>query len=576
MSFSNFSPVLLMNRTPSARPCGGARGRRRLKRFLWLGMITLVIFHLQGWRAQAQETDSTDAVTVTGELTVVHGDDFDHHRGRFFYFLKDRHTQQTFELHFEDEPPGKLKSGTVVKVRGKALGRGGILAAGGNVETVTSAVATTSGGQQAVVMLINFQDKRLSCSTQAVDSTMFDTVGASVDGLYQEASFNQIWFGGNVVGPLTINYDSSGACDYWGWASAADSAARSSGVDLSQYNRKVYVMPSNSCGWAGLGTVGGNPSQAWIFRCDLDDVFGHELGHNLGMHHASTVSSEYGDVSDIMGYSGRGLRHVNAAHMDQMGWVFPDNILSSPSAGIYDIVPLELDTFDPATPQMIKIAKPDTNETYYFSYRQPIGYDADLSSTYLTGVNVHRHQGGAVQTVYLTTLNDGESFVDTFNGVSVTQLRHGPDAVTVEISVDCQSASPTVSLSPSKQSGTSGTTLSYGIVVTNQDTAACPDATFTLDTASLPAGWAATLTPEVTTLPPGQTASATLSVTSPFDAADGSYGVSVQAADGSESNHTATGNGTYTVSTSTSTKGKGNGKGGGGGGSGGKGGGKKK
>ncbi len=34
------------------------------------------------------------------------------------------------------------------------------------------------------------------------------------------------------------------------------------GVDLSLYTRYVYAFPNNACTWWGLGSVGGNPSQA--------------------------------------------------------------------------------------------------------------------------------------------------------------------------------------------------------------------------------------------------------------------------------------------------------------------------
>ena len=33
---------------------------------------------------------------------------------------------------------------------------------------------------------------------------------------------------------------------------------------MSNYTRQVFGFPSNACGWWGMGSVGGNPSQAWV------------------------------------------------------------------------------------------------------------------------------------------------------------------------------------------------------------------------------------------------------------------------------------------------------------------------
>jgi hypothetical protein len=177
----------------------------------------------------------------------------------------------------------------------------------------------------------------------------------------------QFWFTGDVVGPFKINYNSSGACDYSTWATAADAAAQAAGVNLSQYAHKVYVFPRvNGCGWAGLGTIGGNPSRAWIATCDLADVYAHELGHNLGLHHASTDADnddvsdcEYCDSSDFMGYGGVGLRALNGPHKEEMGWQPAGKVQTVVSNGVYMVAPLE--NYQPTrVPSTLKIAKPGT------------------------------------------------------------------------------------------------------------------------------------------------------------------------------------------------------------------------
>jgi hypothetical protein len=483
-------------------------------------------------------------VTVTGILHVVHGDDFDHHRSQFLYHLEELNTKKHFHLHFLQSPTEHLHSGSIVTVQGTAHGSEIVVAAAGgtSLSTVVPATAPTVGGEQkTLVLMTNFSDATVSCSAANVRDTLFtDPSTYSIDDLYQESSYGQLWFTGDVYGPYTINYSTTRPCDYYAWANAAEAAATASGVNLSQYTRRVYVLPSqNSCGYIGLGTIGGNPSRAWIFRCDLHDVFGHELGHNLATQHASTPSSEYGDVSDIMGYSGLGLRHMNAPHKEELGWLPAGQVVTVTQNGTYKIAPLELHPADTVAPQVLKIAKRDTNEYYYLSYRLPLGFDANLASTYTNRVNVHRYAGsGAVYTYFLQGLADGSSFADTVNGVTVTQVSHDVNTATVQVALTCAPVAPALSVSPSSQVSKPGATVSYTVFVTNKDSAACPQATLNL-AATVPSGWTGSATPNTLALLPGATGSAVLAVTSPAGASTGSYTVQAKVFDNLVTAHTS-------------------------------------
>jgi hypothetical protein len=499
-----------------------------------------------------QDADQEETpVMVTGKLDIVHADDFVNKRSRFFYMLEDGKNKRVFKLRLEGPPPAHIRSGSTVTVRGKAKGHNLVVAqdAGGMQKIAAAALAAPEGEQRTLVLAVNFRDASLACSVDAIQDLMFtDPNDASIDDFYQEASFGQVWFSGDVQGPYTIDYFSTGACDYYGWAAAADALAQANGVDLSLYDRKVYVLPSkNTCGWGGLGTVGGNPSRAWILSCGMKDIYGHELGHNLTAHHAATPSSEYGDRSDIMGISGVGLRHFNAPHKEQLGWLPPSQVLTVTEDGVYEVAPLALAATDTIAPQALKIAKPDTNEYYYLSYRKALGFDASLSSTYRNRVNVHRYKGnGAVQTYFLSSLLDGTSFTDLANGLTVTQLRHDANTATVQVSFGCSPARPTVRLTPGRQGGQPGATLEYTVTVTNRDSASCPQTTFQLFPA-VPAGWAGTPVPNTLTLPPGAKGSARVSITSPLGVPAKNYTVRVQAVDNAEPLHTATARATYVV-----------------------------
>ena len=491
-----------------------------------------------------------EEVVITGELKILQIDDDAGVQAQPLYFLEDKETRKTFTLRFADHKSRHLRSGMVVTARGKAKGQELVLAADGGGQqslTVTSSPsAVVAGDQKTLVIVANLADAAVTCSTDAIRDLMFNGPSSSVDGLYRETSYGAVSFSGQVVGPYLLNYSGS-TCDSTAWADAADAAARANGIDLAGYSRRVYVMP-NTCSVAGIGEVGTNPSRAWVFRCDLPDVFAHELGHNLGMQHAATPGGAYGDISDIMGGSGRPLRQINAPHKEQMGWVPSQELASVSSDGIHDISPLELDPLNTLAPSGLKMFKPDTGEHYYVSYRQRIGFDTNLELfSYLDRTSIHVWDGQG-NTNLVGVLADGETFQDSINGIVVTQTSHSADHATVQVHFNgiCTPALPTVSLSPSSQNGNPGSTLNYTVSVTNTDSTTCPQSTFDLRYA-VPFGWTGGVSPASLVLQPGMTGQATLSVMSPIQAVAGNYTVSVDASDRNQPTRTARGSGTYSV-----------------------------
>ena len=230
--------------------------------------------------------------------------------------------------------------------------------------------------------------------------------------------------------------------------------------------------------------------------------------------------------------------------------VRPDQVVNVVAAGSYEIAPLELDLSQALAPQVLKVAKPDTGEYYYLSYRQPIGFDANLSSSLTSRVQIHTYQGNGGRTWYLRGLLEGETFVDDVNGVTITHGQHTPDTASVQVAFDteCLTGPSQVALTPSNQSAPGGTTLAYDLSVTSTDSISCPQSTFDL-LHSLPSGWTGTVSPSTLTVQPGQSAQATLSVTSPASAGAGAYGISVDAHDPSEPLHAGSATATYRVTT---------------------------
>lgn len=119
-------------------------------------------------------------------------------------------------------------------------------------------------------------------------------------------------------------------CDVHGWAAAADKyASQTQGIQIQTYDSIIYVLPQgNLCGFGGLGYMGpcekGSPCKVWISGQIPDKIaaYFHELGHNLGLSHASYMNDQYGDLTDTMGYCCN-IRCFAAPHSHLLGWSKP-------------------------------------------------------------------------------------------------------------------------------------------------------------------------------------------------------------------------------------------------------------
>ncbi|PWU22154.1 MAG: hypothetical protein C5B50_00075, partial [Verrucomicrobia bacterium] len=212
------------------------------------------------------------------------------------------------------------------------------------------------------------------------------------------------------------------------------------------YDHFVYVLPPcSACGtYDGYGDMPG--SRVWILRCTWADDFAHELGHNLGMNHATADTEhdgdndqqpdcEYCDKSDPMGYVNVGLRQVNAAHKEEMGWLPSSKVINVTGAGTYTLASLETSPASTASPQVLKIPT-GVGDYYYISYRQTAGYDANLSSEYANRVNIHRAMGTpGTYTFFLQALTDGQT-VPINNRMTITQVSHDASSAVVQVGFD--------------------------------------------------------------------------------------------------------------------------------------------
>ena len=363
------------------------------------------------------------------------------------------------------------------QVRAHGERRNGAFAATGGVQATTQAVAAAVTGPKSVaVLLFNFSNNLAQPWTPAaVQGVVFDNAN-SVDEYLRDASYGQLSLTGAVHGWYTIDASNAG-CAYTTWASQARAKAAAAGVNLSAYQYVVYAFPqATSCGWAGLAYLPGTSS--WINGAMTLRVVSHEVSHNLGVHHASTLActsgglrttftgscsqSEYGDPFTVMG-SAQTHHHVNW-HRAQLGWL--SDVQTVTASGTYLLTPAELS----GTPRLVRVARGDG--TYLnLEFRRPWGIFDNFSASdpVVNGVSIRIAPAttSIVQSKLVdanpstTTFSDaalsvGGTVVDPLTGVSITTLSVGPTGASVSIQMpgsgDTQAPTGPASLSASATS----------------------------------------------------------------------------------------------------------------------------
>ncbi len=317
--------------------------------------------------------------------------------------------------------------------------------------------------------------------TPASVSAVYFTNTSSVASYYADVSEGQLSITGDVFGWFTVGANTK-ACNYSDWGSAARQAATAHGIDLATYTNVVYAFPKQSvCSWNGLANVVGRNS--WLNGTTSLFIASHELGHNFGVHHSSSLtctsggarvafssnctSDEYGDPFDIMGYHGQRL--MSTYHRWQLGFLTAADVQTVNTDGVYRVATAEVAG---GTPRVLRVARPG-GDYCYLEFRQPSGPFDDFSATapVVNGVTIRIApdvnkvvESRLIDTNPQTaTFNDaplavGRTFADLVNQIFITTLSIDPTGATVQIHYGADLFPPT------KPSGLTATAIPDGTV----------------------------------------------------------------------------------------------------------------
>ena len=388
---------------------------------------------------QAAEPD------FSGTVVARHSDDFAGKRAHFNWQLE-RPGREPLRLV---GATAKLEPGTEVELNGERTG---------DTVDVQSVRSSTNAGpveapsgapQKLAVILINFSNDTSEPWTPAEIKQKVFTDPDSVNSYFQEESTGAVYLTGNddpdgdVFGWYTIA-NSNTNCSYTSFANAARQKMLLDGHDPNDYDNLLYVWPDvAACNWAGLAYLPGE--DAFINGSPTLRVISHELSHNFGIHHASSLrctsngqrvfissscsASEYGDPFSVMG--GSASNHSHAWHKVQLGFLPSTAIQTVTTSGTYTLAPSEQDL--PGQTQLLRIPHGKSsvgNDYYYLDLRQPFGsYFDDFSplDPAVTGVTVRI--APSIYALVQSKLLDGNPQTTSFGDapIEVGQSATDPD-----------------------------------------------------------------------------------------------------------------------------------------------------
>lgn len=437
--------------------------------------------------------------TTTGTLVEVHGHRADGTEVEESYAIDAG--DHDHPLTDEHQPASLIGQRVRVADRDAAPGLQGRVRAADDQRV---AAAPGAGARSLLVILLTMPDAPQPSATPDAARAAVFTGPASADAFYEQQSAGATRFvgrlrsDGDVAGPLQIPVTTAG-CSYWAISNAADAAARSAGWDPGAYDHVLYALPwTRSCDWGGLGDLPGR--HTWINGTLHTNLVAHELGHNLGAHHANAyrctdgddavplsgdcTSTEYRDPFDVMGVNSVLMSSWHRAQIGQLPAAQQVTVSQTQTVTL-----VSSDDFTSSGPRSLLVPRkdPDGGVTSWISLelrssRAP--FDVwTLGAPVTTGISARivPDLTTIAQTQLLdahpatSTSNDaplqpGESLRDAAHGITITAgaIGGGTATVTVTMSAAASDLAPSAPQNLASSGDSNGVTLTW-LAATDDD-----------------------------------------------------------------------------------------------------------
>lgn len=494
----------------------------------------------------------------------------------------------------------KIEIGTKVKVKGYILD-GTFIPYKISKDNVLQAQDEITEEHKIAIIPVNFSDKDNQDYTKTELQNRFFNDSNSVAKYYDSISFGKIKITGKVFDPVKINWSASELCkrsDFLFYAlryptEDADKKVEARGESLDGYQHRAYIFPrlgptpintaSNPCTFVAQATIGNqtSPSRNFsrmmvnghYFQVSLisrTTALIHEMGHNLGLGHADTIScgnksidfygtctdGEYGDHSDIMGFQYHYFPQTGGHNKYKLGFIPDSNLKIVNSIGTTQV---DLYTSSKASTntQLIRIPRRNIGDAYFIDFRQPVGFDKNLPAsvtngamikvgptnkfpvrnntfkTFLVDTNPGGNPASALTLGWFddAALKNGEELYDQQNNIRIKQIAKDSNKVTLAITIGelpCFRRDPDISVTPLTRSGAAGSTKNYEITIDNNDLNGCGPTEYSLEAILPSSSWTADLGNSKLSVNAQGSASKTFTVTSPRTTTSGEKALKVK------------------------------------------------
>jgi len=449
-------------------------------------VVVGLVFALAGsyylLKSKAATTSTNTVTTLSGQLELVHGENFDSKKDVNSFFVRTASGERV-EIDFQAGAPKNVLAATTganISVSGQPKPGNRFGVGGNDTIRVTSKKNKLIRSRKVVVMLVSTSENPVKPYTPAQIKNEVFTGTNSVNSFYKENSNNKFSIAGikdktgDVLGWYEVKSTAT-ACDYYAATMAALDQAKQAGQDMDQYDNIIFFMPNYSCSYGGLGQVGGRFS--WTFSYASLQLFRsitmHEFGHNLGVWHANSLlcykpgttapvpisgecqHQEYGDPYDVMGYNiyQEHPPHLNNAFKRELDFIPETQLQTVNTTGTYRLYKQEADSGSGKRAIRIPVAlKPlgynslYSTDYYYIEYRQPYGQYDNFAVTdpVVKGINIRRVNSGfgfgGTELLHNNPLTAapfplvaGQTFTDSTNKISIKLTSKNSTYATIDV-----------------------------------------------------------------------------------------------------------------------------------------------